>query len=343
MEEAQAVRLNHGAAGLCATGLPPLANKMPKGQHKIFRSRPLKALLLILAALVALPGMAAQEDGKNEMNGSPKTLKWAGCGITKKAFMKELALAYEKIYGVHFELEGGGATKGIRRVHNREVDIGGSCRNKIPGVAEERGVRMSPVAWDALVVMTHPDNPVADITLQQLKKVYEGKIRNWKELGGRDAPIELLVRSSKISGVGKTLRDLVWADPDKEFKGSEEFPSSGPLEKAVESRPNALGISGISSARKRQVKLLSLEGKAPTFDNIRNGHYLLYRPLYITYLPRNNPRIKEIKRFISFAHSKQGREIIRTQGVVPYLDAMGLTSRQREQWKIARDLIASEE
>ncbi|HIE55126.1 MAG TPA: phosphate ABC transporter substrate-binding protein [Chromatiaceae bacterium] len=257
--------------------------------------------------------------------------------------MKELAEAYEKIYGVHFELEGGGATKGIRRVHNREVDIGGSCRNKIAGVAEERGVRMSPVAWDALVVMVHPDNPVNNITLQQLKRVYEGKISNWKELGGEDAPIELLVRSSRISGVGKTLRELVWANPEQAFSGSQEFPSSGPLEKSVESNPNALGVSGISSARKRQVKLLTLEGKTPSYENIKNGDYLLYRPLYITYLPRNNPRIREIKRFINFAHSKQGREIIRSQGVVPYLDAMGLTSRQREQWKIARDLIASEE
>ncbi|HHH13203.1 MAG TPA: phosphate ABC transporter substrate-binding protein, partial [Thiolapillus brandeum] len=216
--------------------------------------------------------------------------------------MKELATAYEKIYGVHFQLEGGGATKGIRRVHNREVDIGGSCRNKIPGIPEERGVRMSPVAWDALVVMVHPDNPVSDITLDQLKALYEGKITNWKELGGRDAPIELLVRKGKISGVGRTLRELVWADPDQEFKGSTEYPSSGPLEKAVETHPNAIGVSGISSARKRQVKLLTLEGKAPTYDNIKNGHYLLYRPLYITYYPRNNPKLKEIKRFIAFAH-----------------------------------------
>ena len=86
------------------------------------------------------------------------------------------------------------------------------------------------------------------------------------------------------------------------------------------------------------MKLLSLEGNAPTYENIKKGDYLLYRPLYITYMPRNNPKIKEIKRFIAFAHSMRGREIIRQQGVVPYLDATGLTAKQREQWKIARDL-----
>ncbi len=290
--------------------------------------------LLLFLLLVA--GAATAAEKADPAPG--KTLRWAGCGINKKAFMKELSEAYEKKYGVHFILEGGGATKGIRRVHNREVDIGGSCRNKIPGEPEERGVRMSPVAWDALVVMVHPDNPVNDIRLEQLKAVFEGRITNWKALGGPDAPIELLVRRGKISGVGRTLRELLWGDPDMEFRGSAEYPSSGPLEKAVEQNPRALGVSGISSARKRQVKLLTLEGKAPTYENIRNGDYLLYRPLYITYMPRNNPRLKEIKRFIAFAHSREGRRIIREQGVVPYLDATGLTARLREQWKQAREL-----
>ena len=289
-------------------------------------------LITLLALLLAMPSSFAADDPAQ--GGTPvKTLHWAGCGITKKAFMKELAAEYEKIYGVHFELEGGGATKGIRRVKDRSVDIGGSCRPKIAGAPEERFVRMTPVAWDALVVMVNKDNPVSNITLRQVKDLYEGKITNWKELGGNDAPIELLVRKGKISGVGFTLRQLVWGNPDQEFKGSAEYPSSGPLEKAVEKNPNAIGISGISSASKRDVKLLSLEGKVPNYENIRSGHYLLYRPLYITYMSRGNPELKEIKRFISFALSKQGREIIRAQGVVPYLDAIELSSKLKEQYE----------
>ncbi len=301
----------------------------------------MKHLTLILA-LLAWSLVPAAETGTQAAS-PEKTLHWAGCGITKKAFMKELATAYERHYGVHFELEGGGATKGIRRVHNREVDIGGSCRNKIPGAPEEFGVHMSPVAWDALVVMVHPSNPVDNITLRQLKAIYEGKITNWRALGGKDAPIELLVRKGRISGVGWTLRQLVWANPEQEFKGSAEFPSSGPLEKALEKNPNAIAVSGISSARKRAVKLLSLEGKTPSYEHIRKGEYLLYRPLYITYLPRDNPKLREIKRFINFAHSSEGRRIIRSQGVVPYLEATGLTAKQREQWKIARDLAEAEQ
>ena len=297
-------------------------------------------LIVLFGLLLTFSGAGTAESTPDERKDSAagKTLHWAGCGITKKAFMKELAVAYEKIYGVHFVLEGGGATKGIRRVKDRNVNIGGSCRPKIAGAPEERFVRMTPVAWDALVVMVHKDNPVSNISLRQVKELYEGKITNWKELGGNDAPIELLIRKGKISGVGLTLRQLVWGNPDQEFKGSAEYPSSGPLEKAVVENPNAIGISGISSASKRDVKLLALEGKIPNYENIKAGHYLLYRPLYITYMSRNNPQLKEIKRFISFALSKKGREIIRSQGVVPYLDGIDLSSKLKAQRKTVRDM-----
>jgi phosphate transport system substrate-binding protein len=298
-------------------------------------------LILAFGLLFSLNGVQAadtQSKAAENTNAPINTLRWAGCGITKKAFMKELAVAYEKIFGVHFILEGGGATKGIRRVKDRSVDIGGSCRPKIPGAAEERFVRMTPVAWDALVVMVHKDNPVSDISLAQVKNLYEGKITNWQQLGGADAPVELLIRKGKISGVGSTLRELVWGNPEQEFVGSASYPSSGPLEKAIVENPNAIGISGISSAAKRDLKLLALEGKTPNYKNIQSGNYLLYRPLYITYMARSNPQLKEIRRFISFALSKKGREIIRAQGVVPYLDAIALTSKQQEQRKKVHEL-----
>ena len=265
------------------------------------------------------------------------TLDWAGCGITKKAFMAELARAWERKTGIHIDLEGGGAAKGIRRVANRSVAIGGSCRPRIPGAREEMRARFNPVAWDALSVIVHPDNPVSNITLEQLRAVYEGRITNWKDLGGPDRPIDLLIRRGKFSGVGRTLRQLVFNDYDKEFVSEHVYKSSGPLEKAVEQNPNAIAVTGVSSAHKRQVKLLKLNGKAPTYDNIRSGEYLLYRPLYITSNPAH-PQYREVKRFIAFAHSREGREIIRRAGAVPYLDAVNLIRKQRQQWEDARNL-----
>ena len=263
------------------------------------------------------------------------TLHWVGCGISKKAYMGELAKAYEKRTGVKIDIQGGGATRGIRDVASVTADIGGSCRNRIWGDAEEQGVTMVPVAWDALAVIVHQDNPVEDITLEDLRKVYLGEIRNWKELGGPDRPILLYARDGKISGVGRTIRKLLFADYDQQFAASEIFPSTGPLEKKLLSETAAIAMTGISSARKRDVKILKLEGKYPTYENVKNGDYLLYRPLYLVY-NENNPNVAAINGFIKLADSEEGQEIIRANGTVPYLEAMNLMGRKLAETKSAR-------
>jgi len=260
----------------------------------------------------------------------PITLKWVGCGISKKAFMKELAVAYEKKTGVIIDIQGGGATRGIRDVAANNADMGGTCRHKIGSAAEESRAVLEPVAWDALVVIVHPDNPVDNISFDQLRGVYLGKITNWKELGGNNAPIRLMARKGKISGVGRAMRKLVFANYNQEFKATEFVKSSGPLEKAVVADVNAIGVTGISSARKRKVKNLKLDGKEPSYENIRKGEYGLYRPLYLA-MNRGGKLYKEVDKFIKYAHSREGREIIRANGTVPYLDALKLVLKQVEQ------------
>lgn len=279
---------------------------------------------LLVAGLPALPA-AAEE------------LSWAGCGITRKAFMADLAQAYEQRTGVKITVQGGGATRGIRDSAAMRVDMGGSCRYAIEGEVSEAQAYFEPVAWDALVVIVHKDNPVNDISLRQLQQLFLGEITNWKQLGGPDMPVELYVRQGKISGVGRTLRKLVFANYDQEFVAAKPLPSSGPIEEAVEANPKAVAVTGVSSARKRDVKILSLEGKKPSYENIKSGAYMLYRPLYITY-NENNPNRARIEEFLRFAHSREGREIIRNNGAVPYQEALHLVMKQIEQEKIAREM-----
>lgn len=280
---------------------------------------------VVWVVIVMQPALAADEP----------TLRWVGCGISKKAYVSELAKAYEKRTGVKIDIQGGGATRGVRDVAGVTADIGGSCRNRIWGHAEEKGVTMVPVAWDALAVIVHKDNPVEDITLEDLRRVYLGEIKNWKELGGSDRPILLYVRDGKISGVGRTIRKLLFADYEQEFAASEIFPSTGPLEKQLVSEPDAIAMTGISSARKRDLKILKLEGKYPTYENVKNGEYLLYRPLYLVY-NENNPNVETIKDFIKFADSEEGQDVIRANGTVPYLEAMHLMGRKLAETKSAR-------
>jgi phosphate transport system substrate-binding protein len=230
--------------------------------------------IVLLAALLA--SWTAQADD----------LRWVGCGITRKAFMLELAKAYEAKTGIKILAENGGATRGIRDTSSGASDMGGSCRSEIrkPGslfpIIEESGVRLVPVAWDALVVIVHPGNPVDSLSLDQVRKLYRGEIRNWKDVGGRDQAVRLLVRKGKISGVGRTIRELIFADYDMDFTDlAEVLPSTGPLEKRVEEDPAAVGITGVSSARKRKVKILALEGVKSTYDNIKGALSIVPPPV----------------------------------------------------------------
>lgn len=284
------------------------------------------ASLLVLSATV--PGVAEAADGK---------LTWAGCGISKNAFMAEMAAAYEKKTGVKIDFQGGGATKGIREVSKRTVDIGGTCRHLVEDPTsmlshpEERRVQLTPVAWDALVAIVHKDNPVSTITLEQIRKLYTGKLTNWKELGGIDAPIELYVRKGKISGVGRTKRELIFNNYEQEFVAKYVVDESATLEKDMVSNPNGVGMTGVSSARKLggSAKILKLEGKEASYENIKNGQYILYRPLYmVTHLQDSNP---ETKKFLTFVMGDEGKKVMRGVGTVPYEDAIGLWSKYLDE------------
>lgn len=265
-----------------------------------------------------------------------KSMVWGGCGITKHAFMAELAKAYEKKTGVKVNLQGGGATKGIRDATAGSIDIGGACRTTLEGHEAERNAYQVPVAWDALAVIVHKDNPVNNITFRQLRDLYSGKINSWAQLGGPDVPVELYIRRGKISGVGRTLRELVFANYDQEFIGAKYIEkSTGPLEKGIEKNKLGIGVTGISSAKRRNVKILQLNGKAPDYANIKSGDYVLYRPLYL--VTKGNSADKKVKDFITFALSAEGRAVISRAGSVPYSDAMGLVMKQIEQYDSATE------
>lgn len=287
---------------------------------------------LLVLLLVPLKQTVAEEAATAD---EPVTLRWVGCGISKKAYLTALAAAYEKKTGVHIDIQGGGATRGIRDVAASNADIGGSCRRHIRGVGEERGVSMIPVAWDALVVIVNKDNPVKSITMEDLRKVYLGEITNWKMLGGNDQPIKLFARNGKISGVGRTTRKLLFGNYKQEFAATEFFKSSGPLEKQIEIDNAAIGITGVSSARKRNVKILDLNGKSPSYENVATGNYLLYRPLYLAY-NEDGPHADIVKNFIQYADSTEGREVIRSNGTVPYLEGLNLMKKKLQESRMAQ-------
>ncbi len=255
-------------------------------------------------------------------------LEWRGCGITKKAFMAEAAVAYEKKTGKIIKISGGGATLGIRTAAAGKADIGGSCRPVKPDISDlEKGVYMTHVGWDALVIMVNPDNPVNSLTVAQVYRIMTGEIKNWNEVGGTNEPILVVVRTGKMSGVGYMARKMLFDDPRANFyRRAINLQSSGPVERKVETRKNAIGISGVSSAQRRKVKLLALEGLAPTKENVANGSYPFFRPLFL--MTKGKPQ-GEIKAFLDWLLSPQGQKVVSDQGTVNLAEGTALGKKYK--------------
>ncbi len=247
-------------------------------------------------------------------------ITWTGCGISKKAYIIEVAKAFEKKRGVVVKVSGGGATKGIRSVGAGTSDVGGSCRIWLREVSggrqiDEKDTEFIHVAWDAIVPIANKNNPVSNISMDNLKKVFSGAITNWKELGGEDSKLGLITRNGKTSGVGYMFRLLALGDANADYTAkSLKVKSTGPLEKKVVKVKTAFAVDGISSAKKVDVQLMAIDGVFPTKNNIGAGKYPLYRPLYLTLNKKNsNPLARE---FVDFVLGDEGQAIISAQGTV---------------------------
>ena len=245
-------------------------------------------------------------------------IKTFGCGITKSAFLVKLNSAYTKNSGIKVTIPGrGGAVKAMKLVEAGKVDASSGCRPPLKGM----NINATLVSWGVIVPIAHKSNKVDNISSEQLKGILTGKITNWKEVGGDDAAIELYVRKGKDSGVGYSARELLFNNPDQDFtKNAKRKGSSGPIRKACAKSKYAFGIDDVKSAQKSgKLKLLTLDGVAPSKDNIMGGKYPLTRPHYIY-----TKDSEEGKKFLKFAISPKGQETISKTGSVNLKEGKGL-------------------
>ena len=238
--------------------------------------------------------------------------------------MEACAEEYQKQTQVKIQLSGGGAQLGIETAAAGGADLGGTCRACLAKLNEDQlKVRLAVVAWDALTVIVHKDNPVNNISREQLRDVLQQRITNWKQLGGRNEPIIVAARRGKTSGVGYSVRAIILQDPEAEFgPNAVRLNSSGPLEQLIERQRRVIGVTGISSARKRDVKTLTIDGRDPTPKNIASGEYPYYRPLYVAYRPGQN---RKVDAFVKWLLGEQGQAVIERQKTVTLKQGARLT------------------
>lgn len=249
-------------------------------------------------------------------------LTGSGCSVSNAGYLTELAKDYEKLTGVKMFVRGGGSIVGIEDLKSGRVDFAASCRHKLANDPEDQDIDFIQVAWDALAFIVHKSNPIDNITLDDVRAIYAGKITNWEQLNIGHNPITIFIskphKSPGLSGVDVSTRELVLNGHEPvETPNTIFLASSGIVEQMVEDTADGFATTGFSSARKRNVKMLKLNGVYPGKKNISNKTYPLVRPLFLL-LPKNAK--PGARKFVEFALSKKGQELLSSYGIVSLLD-----------------------
>ena len=251
-------------------------------------------------------------------------LVWRGDITTARGVVIDVAKAWEKSGKGKFELQPFNTASGIDAVVKGTADIAGSARPAVG--AAEQSLTFTPVAWDALVMVTYPSNPVSNITLKQLHEIYMGHITNWKDLGGADQPINLYAVASPADGVEYSMRRLLFGRGNQPVAAPRLYVNVAKLEEGVTLDKQGLGattLAGVASNKK--VKILQIDGVTPSASTVASGAYALYTEIYLV-TNSTNPKADQIKEFLAFVTSSTGSSLLRSHSLVPYADGASLAS-----------------
>ena len=244
-----------------------------------------------------------------------------------------LALAWAEKYqqehpDVRISVTGGGSGTGIAALINGTVDIANASRQIKPEeTAEAKSKGVDPVefviARDAIAVIVNPENPVSQLTLQQISDIYSGKIKNWREVGGDDRPIVRLSRETN-SGTHVYFLETVLRLGQKDNKtlfsmDTLLLPSSEGIVYEVRQNPNAIGYDGLGYVPK-DLKMIAIAKEAggayviPSAETVNNGTYPIARDLYMY---TNGQPAGIVKTYLDWIVSPEAQQIVTDLGFVP--------------------------
>jgi phosphate transport system substrate-binding protein len=248
---------------------------------------------------------------------------WAGNIVIKGSttvlpIAQKVAEAYMKDNpGVSISISGGGSGNGIKAIIDGTTDVADSSRfikDKEVALAVQKGVYPVPfaVAYDCIIPVLHPSNPVKDLSLDQLKAIYKGEIKNWKEVGGDDRKVVVVSRDTS-SGTYEVWEKKVMKK-ERVFPGALLQASNGAVAQAVAKNKNAIGYIGIGYLNDT-VKPTTVNGIVGTPETTLDGTFPISRPLYMF---TNKWPKEEVAKFINYViHPQKGQKLVKGAGFVP--------------------------
>ena len=294
-----------------------------KGQNKTKGSKNTmkKLLSLALTAALALSVLTAcgskTDDSSDKDSGNDAqtatisgTVSTDGSTSMEKVInsLGESFMAMNK--DVKFTYNPTGSGSGIQAVSEGRCDIGLSSR-ALKSDEKESGLTETVLALDGIAIVVSPENPVSDLDVDTIAKIYTGEITNWEDVGGNDAEIVLIGREAG-SGTRDGFESITGTKDSCAYR--QELTSTGDVINTVSKNPNAIGYASLSAVGE-SVKALTVGGVAATEDTVRDGSYVVQRP-FVLVTKTGSELSPAAQAFFDYATSSEVADIIANAGAV---------------------------
>ena len=245
-----------------------------------------------------------------------------GCGGSKTAVSTDGSTSMSKVIGAlseTFEADTGitvtynatGSGSGIQAVEEGRCDIGLASRS-LKDEEKAKGLTETVLAYDGIAIIVSPENPVQELDLDTIAKIYTGEITNWKDLGGSDAEIVLIGREAG-SGTRDGFESITGTKDACKYR--QELTSTGDVITTVSQNPDAIGYASLASVSDK-VKTLTVGGVTPTEDTVKDGSYVIQRPFVL--VTKDGAQLSDAAQlFFDYATSADAADIISKAGAVP--------------------------
>jgi phosphate transport system substrate-binding protein len=277
-----------------------------------------KTLALVFLGLLATGCPAGRQDPKTV---GPERIVIKGSNTIGEELAPRLIAEFEKQHpDLSIDLETKGSAAGIWGLIAGVCDIGASSRPIIKDEQQQaavHGVQLndSIIGSYGVAVVLHPDNPVGNLTKDQVRDIFTGAVRNWKEVGGPDAPVHLYIRNP-VSGTYLGFRELAMEDKPYATNNVTELTNYAASVQAVSKDPNGIGYATIQLAGRPGVKAVSIAGVPPAISSVQEGKYPYARALHL--FTDKAKEAGEAHDFVQFVLSARGQQILDEMGFVPH-------------------------
>ena len=284
-----------------------------------------KIITFALAALLALSLAAcgsepktddtAKTDDQTQTQTQTQTQLTGTVSTDGSTSMEKVIGALSESYmtansGVTVNYNPTGSGSGITAVQEGTCDIGLSSR-ALKDEEKSAGLKETVLAYDGIAIIVHPDNPVSDLSIDQIAKLYTGEITNWTDVGGKDAEVVLIGREA-ASGTRDGFESITGTKDKCQYR--QELTSTGDVITAVSQNPDAIGYASLASI-KDSVKALNVDGVTPSEATVKDGSYKVQRP-FVLVTVEGKALSPAAQSFFDYATSSAAAEIIAKAGAV---------------------------